>query len=87
VSTEPMGKQMYVNERYAQNSGAQSIKVEPISIQINGSIKLEGNGTSIDISKEIMRQPMLINKIADMIAKQFNIDDNAALDMKKYYRK
>ena len=30
---------------------------------------------------------MLINKIADMIAKQFNIDDNAALDMRKYYRK
>lgn len=87
VSIEPMGKQMHVNERYAQNSGPQSIKVEPISIQINGSIKLEGNGTSIDISKEIMRQPMLINKIADMIAKQFNIDDNAALDMKKYYRK
>lgn len=87
VSTEPMGKQMHVNESYAQNSGPQSIKVEPISIQINGSIKLEGNGTSIDISKEIMRQPMLINKIADMIAKQFNIDDNAALDMKKYYRK
>ena len=87
VSTEPMGKQMHVNERYAQNSSPQSIKVEPISIQINGSIKLESNGTSIDISKEIMRQPMLINKIADMIAKQFNIDDNAALDMKKYYRK
>ena len=87
VPIEPMGKQMHVNERYARNSGHQSIKVEPISIQINGSIKLEGNGTSIDISKEIMRQPMLINKIADMIAKQFNIDDNAALDMKKYYRK
>ena len=87
VPTEPMGKQMHVNERYAQNSSPQSIKVEPISIQINGSIKLESNGTSIDVSKEIMRQPMLINKIADMIAKQFNIDDNAALDMKKYYRK
>lgn len=86
-AVEPMGKQMHVNESRSGYYGANPIKVEPINIQISGSIKLESNGNSFDISKEIMRQPMLINKIADMIAKQFNIDDNAALDMRKYYRK
>ena len=84
---EPMGKQMKVNEMYAQNNKPQSIKVEPITININGSIKLESDGKSLDITKEVAKSPTLLNKIADLITKQFNIDDNFALDMKKFRKK
>lgn len=84
---EPMGKQMKVSERYAQNNIPQSIKVEPITININGSIKLESDGRSLDITKEVGNNPILLNKIADLITKQFNIDNNFALDMKKFRQK
>lgn len=84
---EPMGKQMKVNERYAQNRTPQSVKVEPITININGSIKLETDSKTFDITKEVAKSPILLNKIADLITKQFNIDDNFALDMKKFRKK
>jgi hypothetical protein len=84
---EPMGKQMKVNEMYTQNSMPQSVKVEPITININGSIKLETDSKTFDITKEVAKSPTLLNKIADLITKQFNIDDNFALDMKKFRKK
>lgn len=86
-STEPMGKLMKVNERYAQDSNPQPIKMEPININISGTIKLETNDKTFDISNEIFKQPTLLNKITDLIAKQMNIDEHFALNRKTFRKK
>ena len=84
---EPMGKQMKVNERYAQNLNTQPLKVEPINITINGSIKLETNDKTFDISNEIFKNPTLINHLTDLISKQMNIDEHFAFNRKTYSKK
>ena len=85
---EPMGKQMRVKEHYANsNNQTQVTKIEPISININGSIKLESGDRSFDISKELFNNPTLINKLTDIITKQLNIDEHGMLDRKTYRRK
>lgn len=86
-STEPMGKQMKVNERYAQNSNPQPIKMEPVNINISGTIKLEANDKTFDISNEIVKNPILLNKLTDLIAKQMNIDEHFAFNRKTYRKK
>ena len=48
-------------------SNDSSIKVDPVNINMNGTIKLEGaNGQSVDLMKYIT-DPVFINKIAKMI--------------------
>ena len=84
---EPMGKQMKVNERYAQNQSPQTFKMEPININFNGSIKLETNDKSFDISEEIFKNPRLLNKITDLIVKQMNTDEHFAFNRKTFRRK
>lgn len=84
---EPMGKQMKVNERYAQNQSPQTFKMEPININFNGSIKLETNDKSFDISEEIFKNPRLLNKITDLIVKQMNTDEHFAFNRKTFRKK
>jgi hypothetical protein len=86
-SIEPMGKQMKVKESYSQNNSQQTMKMEPLTININGTIKLETNDKTFDISDELFKNPTLINKLTDIITKQINIDDNFAFDRKNYRRK
>ncbi len=84
---EPMGKQMKVKEIQTSNSTPQNIKMEPINININGTIKLDAGDKTFDISKELFNNPTLINKLTDIITKQMNIDDNFGFNMKNYKRK
>lgn len=85
---EPMGKQMKVRESFSQNNQQpQTMKMEPINININGTIKLDTGDKTFDISKELFNNPTLINKLTDIITKQINIDDNFAFDRKTYRRK
>ena len=84
---EPMGKQMQVVDNNKSVNGSKSLKMEPINININGSIKLEGGGQNLDISKEIFNNPTLINKITDIILKQINIDENGGFNVQSYYRR
>lgn len=85
--TEPMGKQMKVKETQTSNSSPQNIKMEPINININGTIKLDTGDKTFDISKELFNNPTLINKLTDIITKQMNIDDNFGFNIKNYKRK
>ena len=87
IPTSPMGEQLKV---IPTNSGVSStqdttMKVEPIDIKINGSLKLEGiNGQDTDILKMLIDNPAFINKITDLITKQMNINENGAFMKGKY---
>lgn len=86
-SLEPMGKQMRVREGNSQlaNPTPQPVKIEPININISGTIKLDGgNGQMFDISKEMMNNPTFISKLTDMITKQININENDGFNKKAY---
>lgn len=86
--SEPMGKQMKVKESYPTNSqNRQVMKMEPIDININGTIKLDTGDKTFDISKELFNNPTLINKLTDIITKQINIDEYGALNRKEYTRR
>lgn len=73
-----------VAEKLFNGGNPQPMKMDPIDINISGTIKLEGDGKSFDISNEIFKNPTLINKIADLITKQFNVDSNFALKRKGF---
>lgn len=86
--SEPMGKQMKVKESYpTNNQNRQVMKMEPIDININGTIKLDTGDKTFDISKELFNNPTLINKLTDIITKQINIDEYGALNRKEYTRR
>ena len=56
----------------------QSIKMEPLNINISGKIQLDcGQGNTMDISNELMQNPTFVNKLVDLVTKQMNINDNA----------
>jgi hypothetical protein len=56
----------------------QNIKMEPLNINISGTIQLDcGQGNTMDIGKELMQNPTFVNKLADLITRQINITDNA----------
>lgn len=51
------------------------VKIEPVDININGTLRLEGNtgsGENIDILAEIKKDPRLLSELTEMIAKQLN---------------
>lgn len=85
---EPMGKQMKVKETYSNNNPSnQTVRMEPINININGTIKLDTGDKTFDISKELFNNPTLINKLTDIITKQINIDENGTFSRKDYRRR
>lgn len=87
-SVEPMGKQMKVKETYSNNNPSnQTVRMEPINININGTIKLDTGDKTFDISKELFNNPTLINKLTDIITKQINIDENGTFSRKDYRRR
>lgn len=61
-----------------------SLSVAPITININGSIKLEGaNGKSADITSSIIDNPAFITQLTKMIEKQMNINTHGGLVVNK----
>lgn len=59
--------------------GPEKVTVDPISINLSGTIKLEGaNGQKADITKELLNNPQLISEITKLIAKQMNINQHGA---------
>lgn len=59
--------------------GPEKVTVGPISINLSGTIKLEGaNGQKADITKELLNNPQLISEITKLIAKQMNINQHGA---------
>ena len=79
---EPLGKILKVkNHGYTDGVNMphnSKMKIEPISINLSGTIKLDGGNKQVDISNEILNNPQLITKLTEMINKQLNILDNGA---------
>lgn len=60
-------------ERQQAQRKPEEKKNEPINVNINGTIKLEApNGQSVDIMKEIKKNPQLMNELTQMIIKSMN---------------
>lgn len=87
---EPLGNQMKV---YHRSSNVETlphnskINIEPISINLSGTIKLDSGNKQVDISNEILNNPVLITKLTEMINKQLNIFDNSAYNKGRFKQK
>ena len=76
TAKEPLGKQMKVSEGIFGNNNSYNspkIDINPISINLSGTIKLDAGSKQFDISKEILNNPQLITRLTEMINKQINI--------------
>lgn len=76
----PLGPVVKVLESAVESikSIPQNIKMEPLNINISGTIQLDcGQGNTMDIGKELMQNPTFVNKLTDLITRQININDNA----------
>jgi hypothetical protein len=81
---EPLGKQMKVNSSsYGLLSMPNNAKIsfEPISLNMSGTIKVECGNKQMDITNDLMNNPLFINKLTEMISKQLNKIDNGAYNM------
>ena len=61
--------------------------MEPLNVTVSGTIKLDTGNQTFDLGNEIFNNPLFINKLTEMIAKQMNIDDNGGLNRKDFYRR
>ena len=52
----------------SQSGGNGKLEVAPIQININGSIKVNGNGGSTDITRELTNNPEFVRSIAQIIS-------------------
>lgn len=88
---EPLGKQMKVNNRVLNDNSYSSKKsnfnIEPISINLSGTIKLDAGNRQFDISNEILNNPQLITRLTEMITKQINILDNGSYNKSNFKQK
>lgn len=86
---EPLGKQMRVqekpNESYSGNNG--KVDINPISINLSGTIKLDAGGTQFNITEELTKNPHLITKITELISKELNILNYGAFNKGNYKQK
>lgn len=87
---EPLGKIIKVSAPSSSslNNNIGSIKVDPININLNGTIKLDTGKQNIDITNEILSNPTLLNNIVDLISKQINvINNNGSFNKKSFKQK
>lgn len=82
TSKEPLGKIMKVKKHnYTEGINMphnSNMKIEPVSINLSGTIKLDAGNRQVDISNELLNNPILITKLTEMISKQINRLDNGA---------
>lgn len=90
ISKEPLGKQMTVHRNHSfgldmpHNS---KLNINPISINISGTIKLDSGNKQVDITNELLNNPQLVSKLTDIITKQINILDNNAYNKGSFKQK
>lgn len=90
ISKEPLGKQMTVhrNHSYGLDMPHNSkLNINPISINISGTIKLDSGNKQVDITNELLNNPQLVSKLTDIITKQINILDNNAYNKGSFKQK
>jgi hypothetical protein len=81
-SSEPMGKQLKVNESNSQNNNAQIVKMEPIEIIINGSLKLDAGPAGNENIIDVLKNNTFIGGLVDLIAKGLNEQTNFGVNRK-----
>lgn len=91
TAKEPLGKQMKVNGGILTDSNNSSnnskIEINPISINLSGTIKLDAGSKQFDISKEILNNPQLITRLTEMINKQINILEYGSFNKNNFKQK
>lgn len=88
---EPLGKQLKVH-RGGTSGGSymphNNINVAPINLNLSGTIKLDlGTSKQIDITNDLVSNPLFVKKLTDMISKQINIYDNGAYNKAAHKQK
>lgn len=76
IARQPLGEQMQVHRSASEGANMphnSNVSMAPVSINLSGTIKLDGGGKQVDISNEILNNPVLITKLTEMINKQLNI--------------
>lgn len=90
IAKEPLGKQLSVH-RTSHNSSDMphnsKVNINPISINLSGTIKLESNNKQVDVSNDILNNPLLITKLTEMINKQLNILDYNSYNKGRFIQK
>ena len=92
TAKEPLGKQMKVHNG-KRSEGAEmphnsKIDIAPVSVNLSGTIKLDlGSNKQIDISDDLINNPVFVQKITEMISKEINIKTNGAYHKKKFLQK
>ena len=62
-----------------QSFGVDKITVDPINVNVSGSIKLEGaNGQKAELTADLLKNPQFISEITKLITKQMNINIHGA---------
>lgn len=62
-----------------QSFGVDKITVNPINVNVSGSIKLEGaNGQKAELTADLLKNPQFISEITKLITKQMNINIHGA---------
>ena len=62
-----------------QSFGIDKITVDPINVNVSGSIKLEGaNGQKAELTADLLKNPQFISEITKLITKQMNINIHGA---------
>jgi hypothetical protein len=76
IARQPLGEQMRVHKSNSDGNSMphnSKVSMEPVSINLSGTIKLDAGNKQIDISNELLNNPTLITKLTEMISKQLNI--------------
>ena len=62
-----------------QSFGVDKITVDPINVNVSGSIKLEGaNGQKAELTADLLKNPQFISEITKLITRQMNINIHGA---------
>ena len=88
---EPLGRQMRVSTdgigRSSNMSLDSSVSIEPVSINLSGTIKLDTGNKQVDVTNDILSNPVLINKLTEMINKQLSIVNYGAYNKGRFKQK
>jgi hypothetical protein len=90
IAKQPLGTQMRVHKQSSDGVNMphnSKLSVEPISVNLSGTIKLDTGSKNLDISSELLSNPLFINRITDMISKQLNILDNGTYNKNVFKQK
>lgn len=92
TAKEPLGKQMTVHRGNTSDASSMphncKVEIPPVSLNLSGTIKLDvGGAKQIDITNDLVNNPLFVQRLTDMISKQINIYDNGAYNKSVHKQK